>query len=358
MRVFAALRSNAVEVVTAAVLVGAGIYVTSVGSSATTHGTGLLTAGGIMTAFGGILISWIASGAHAREQAERDFGLQLGNLSRNLGQAAGQLARAVEQAQTREIHPATGLALISQANRMVYGQVNEIAVIQGVGFDPAYLLETASKLDNLARELESQEKGAESLANVRRELEHVRTTLSQGPVRRTYAVTEVNCPYCGSTNQVELGNIPGDTATAICLVCQNRYNAHRSPAGSAFTRKIGENHPSAAGRRWSFQCPSCAADLTPPVGTRNVVCTSCHTALTVNSETQSVIAGEKYTHSWAAVRNEWKGRPILSCPSCGQPRRAILNTGSTYMAYCTPDLQLMEVSHTDWHAWRDANRLS
>jgi hypothetical protein len=338
-----------------------GIIVTALGADAKTHRGAFLTIGALLTACGGVLISWIVSRAYARDEAKREFGSQLGYLSRNLGQAAGQIARAVEQAQARDIDAGTGFALVSLANRMVYGQVNEIAVIQGAGFDPAYLLETASKLDNLARELETQQTDdgkPDALASVRRELANVRTTLSRGPVGRTFSTAAALCPYCGATNQVELGDFPGDTATILCHVCAHKFNAHRGQAGDAFTRKMGPASPSTAPSvaRWAFPCPTCGAEVSAPRTSKNLVCMKCLTALVVNAATESVTGAGTYTRSDAPIFDVMKARPTYVCPACGRYCRGTLNTGTSYIAFCPSDKLVFEVSHDDFTVWRKRHR--
>ena len=357
MKIFRVLSDHQVEVACGLVLVASGVFVASVAGSSQAHHSALQACGAVLTTFGGILISWVASRAYTREQARLEFGLQLANLSRNLGQAAGQINRAVEQAQLRELTPVTGFALISQANRMIYGQVNEIAVIQGERFDPAYLLETASKLDEVAVKLERQGPEDESLSTVRRELEGIRSVLKTGPgsQARVLSPANVTCPFCNAANELEVGNIPGDTAAGTCAVCHERYNAHRSADGSVFTRRPG-NLLASAPKRWEFQCPACDTTLsTRDDGTKRAMfCSHCYAALTVDLDLKQVFVGEKkYAHTLAVVVGDAGGRPELACPVCGVPRKAVVRTDTGFMAVCRDDLQLMEVTEADWEVWRE-----
>jgi endogenous inhibitor of DNA gyrase (YacG/DUF329 family) len=358
MRFLRTLLGSFVEVVSGVVLIGVGVYVSSVGSSDSSHRAGLLAAGGILTTFGGVLLSWIASRAFAREQARADFTHQLGNLSRNLGQAAGQISRAVDQALVQDVRPDTGFALISQANRMIYGQVNEISVIQGAEFDAAYLLETASTLDQLALQLAGNSHGGEALAEVRRELEHVRNTLSRGQTTRTYSRAMVDCPSCGASNGIELGDVPGDTASHECSACGSRFNAHRAADSKAFTRPVGPSTSPA--ERWHFTCPSCAGDASTRFGPRvkTMACTHCFAALAVDSSAETVSVVGKYSHSQASLARGTGARPILECPTCGTGVPAVMKTSSGFMGFCTAHRQAIEMSFGDWNQWRERNTAS
>lgn len=359
MRFLKSLWNNPIETLSAFVLVAVGVYISSIGSSATTHKTGLLTAGGLLTTFGGVLFAWVVSKAFATEQARAEFQQQLGHLSRNLGQAAGQISRAVEQSQVEDISSETGLALISQANRMIYGQVSEISVIQGTGFDPAYLLETATTLDGLAKQLESDRRADDGeLEEVRRQLKEVRTSLSSAARNRTYSRAVVDCPKCQTANGVELGDFPGDTASSMCGQCGVRFNAHRASGGVAFSRAAGpaELGPKDPGHveRWSFRCPSCDRQMSARVGagTKTMVCFGCYKPLEVNLLDRSVVVGDGvYRRDVAPILGRQGSRPVVQCPECERRINAFLQVGNNLVGVCQRDLRVMEVPREEFEAW-------
>lgn len=364
MKLFRSLTQSPIESLTACVLVGVGIYISSVGSSATSDKTGLLTAGGLLTTFGGILFAWVVSKAFTTEQARVEFQQQLGHLSRSLGQAAGQISRAVDQSQREDITEETGLALISQANRMIYGQVSEISVIQGTGFDPAYLLETATTLDGLARQLGSDGKASNELEEVRRQLQEVRTNLSSAAPTRTYSSASVPCPACRSENALRLGNVLGDTASGICNSCGERFNAHRASDGSAFSRPVGpaiDTRQSSEDPRWKFECPSCRrqASVRKEAGEKTMVCFGCYRPLRVDPASESVSAGAgQYDHSLVPIRGRQGSRPLVACPRCSKEVNAFLQVGNNFVGVCHPDRQVMEVPRAKFEAWRTNNEIS
>jgi translation initiation factor 2 beta subunit (eIF-2beta)/eIF-5 len=362
VKLLKSLWHSPIESLSAFVLVAVGVYVSSVGSSAAAHKTGLLTAGGLLTTFGGVLFAWVVSKAFTTEQARVEFQQQLGHLSRNLGQASGQISRAVEQSQAEDISSETGLALISQANRMVYGQVSEISVIQGTGFDPAYLLETATTLDGLARQLESDGRADGELEKVRRQLKEVRTSLSDAARSRTYSRAVVKCPECQATNGVALGDFPGDTASSVCEKCGVQFNAHRASGGAAFSRAAGpaELRPANSDQieRWSFECPSCKRQMSAQSGadTKVMVCFGCYTPLKVNLSDHSVTAGAgTYRHDAVPVVGRQGSRPVVQCPECERKINAFLQVGNNFAGVCHEDHRVLEVPRVEFEAWLATN---
>lgn len=354
MRLIRSLAQSPIESLAALVLVGVGVYVSAIASTASAHKTGLLTAGGVLTTFGGVLFAWVVSKAFATEQVREDFQQQLGHLSRNLGQAAGQISRAVEQSDGRDISSETALALISQANRMIYGQVSEISVIQGTSFDPAYLLDTATKLDGLARQLASDREDGE-LEEVRRRIKEVQTSLSEATPDRTYSATGVSCPTCGADNEVKLGDFTGDTASAICEACKSKFNAHRRSDGSAITRPVVQKVATPEGDgRWWFSCPSCAtpAAANHGVGSKTMVCFGCYSSLIVNLSEHTVTIGDgKFERTEAEIIGKKAKRPLVKCPKCGREVNAFISVDGDFVGLCYPDRQIMAVPRSKFIAY-------
>lgn len=303
-----ALTQQPVETATGLVMLGLGVYVTTLGASATEARIGLLATGGILTAFGGVLLSWIASKAYGAHLARQEFYEHLDAMSRALGQAAGHISRVVDQAQHQELHPSTAFALVSQGVRMIYGQVNEIAVLRGEVFDPANLIETAAQLDALARQLENRttadDEDAEDIEDLRRQIEEVRSTLTR--------------PIGGS---------------------------------------VLPDEPPPPRPRWAFRCPECSLEMaTRKDGKqRTMVCTNCFEDLLVDTSSESVYPRGKYTHTVAVIAGRSGSRPIVACPIGGRTMTALLNSGRSYFAFCQDHRQLMEVPHDAFAAWRQGD---
>ncbi len=168
------LRNRAVEIVCGLVMVVVGVWITATSSAAKppeATSPGWVAAGGLLTALGGVLLSWVAAVAFSRREAVMQLNEEFHAVSRNLGQAATRVTRAVEQCQAQEIDSTTSLALISQATTMIYGQIDQIQRLIGARFDSDDLMLTLTELDKLAAKLDRQP--SESSADVRNEVARI-----------------------------------------------------------------------------------------------------------------------------------------------------------------------------------------
>lgn len=370
--------TSSVEVVCGVGLIVAGVVVQVQGSRTPTNTT-LLVTGAVLVALGGVLISWIAARALGEKQAEEaaevarnEIDEKLDSLSRVLGQAAGQISQAVEQVDLQQIPASTGFALISQATRMVYGQVNEIAVLRGSEFDSAYLLDTATTLDDLARQLAGpgNSRTSNRIEEVRRQLQDVKANLASGKkaAERSYPEATVGCPYCGARNEVRLGSLPGDTAAGSCAVCGESFNAHRAASGSAFSRPRGVagaisapdgTAKAAPARRWEFSCPKCEREMSAPSdgqGARLMICTSCMAALDVDPDERGVKQRGAFELRTDVQFRANGTRPKWNCPSCGRVVKAALITDRGHLGICSEDRIALMVEYGAYESWRNSRR--
>lgn len=306
-----------------------------------------MAGGTVAVALGGVLISWEASRILAARDSESaikaartEIDDRLDNLSRVLGQAAGQISQAVEQVETEQISETTAFALVSQANRMIYGQVNEIAVIRRTQFDSAYLLQTASTLDDLARQLSQPGSIADTKA-VQEKIAAVRATLSTTSGEgRSFPSELIDCPACGTENHVRLGSLPGDTAAAVCESCRIQFNAHRAANGSPFARLNRTASGEPASERWSFECASCHHVMRTSLdgrGERTLMCPGCFHAWKVNPHAKTVVEDGSFrvVHFDPGVRTG--ARPHVICPDCEKRISARLMSRHGAIAVCFED---------------------
>lgn len=368
------ITTRVVEAISALALLIAGAIVQSIGSSTKEPNTLLLVLGGLMVALGGVAASWIASSilaekqaAEAASHAREELDQKLDNLSRVFGQAAGQISQAVEQAELQQIPPATGFALVSQATRMIYGQVNEIGVIRGVKFDAAQLLETAAKLDDLARQLSGSSAKTSELNEVRRKIQVVQESLSSITPQRQFGEVKVDCPNCGHSNEVKLGSLPGDTAAAACLECGTMFNVHRAQTGSAFTRAQFVNHvgPNTVVNnalvrrpRWPFVCPACGKRGSSAIddkGPRSMVCTSCLVSLEVDPSVPSVMQTGAYSKTEMHSFGRKGKRPKFLCPTCSKTVVAMLVGDRGYIGVCDVDKLVFEIPFAIFDAFYESD---
>jgi hypothetical protein len=379
-----ALKSSPVELISGAAMVVIGVILQVNGASADKPNPTLTVTGGILTAFGGVLLSWMASRALAAKQAKEsakaasedtasamqtaqgEVDEKLNNLSRVLGQAAGQISQAVEKVESGLVSEVTGFELISQANRMIYGQVNEIAVIRNSKFDPAFLLETVTAIQEVTRDLSSsdghRDNGSENtvIASALEKLERLREGLSQGAKEGARSTSEVltTCPYCEFETRVILGTTPGDTATNTCSNCGQSFNAHRNSAGAPFTRRRGPKSiaPPVLASRWMFRCPNCDGILGSPKngkGERLLVCPKCFSALKVDAGLEIVASQGIMKQVMATECYRSGSRPKTECPECGIRINMPLRYSDGYFGYCADDRLVLTLSDEAWEALID-----
>lgn len=365
------LSRRIVESIAGAIMLGAGILLQVLGARSdqapASLGTPLLIIGGVLVAIGGVALSWIASSIlterqtfEARESARSEIDDKLDNLSRALGQAAGQISQAVEQADVGQIPSATGFALVSQATRTIYGQVNEIAVIRGQRFDAAQLLDTAARLDDLARQLSGPATKDDDLSKTRRELQDIQNQLASATPVRQYGSVTVSCPYCGVVNVATLGTLPGSTSRHDCTGCKESFNVHRAATGDGFARKRGAYvglSPGAQARRllprWSFPCPHCDRPLSSIAdgGARAIVCPGCITPLVVDPDSRSVELAIGFETLQAENFERSGTRPKFYCPRCRGVIKSTVITDAGFACICTRDNLVLTVSSEDFEAY-------
>jgi transcription elongation factor Elf1 len=372
--------SSLVEVVASVAMIVIGVILQVNGSSGGSPNAVLTVTGGVLVAIGGVLLSWMASRILAERQreeaastakrdkeaameaAQAEVDEKLNNLSRILGQSAGQISQTVEKVEMGSISEVTGFELISQANRMIYGQVNEIAVMRKAKFDSAYLLETATTLDKLGRELTARTHGDDGqhdpaeLESVREQIDDVLKGLLSGDHTAPRATSEVHttCPYCDKPVQVSVGTTPGDTASATCSHCGEGFNIHRNSAGAGFTRKRGPrtaDDAPAPPSRWMFKCPMCQKILGAPKngkGERVMVCPGCFWSLHVDPGTEVVTKGCQLDKVDAAGTYRSGTRPKAPCPKCQTPINMPLRYSDGYFGFCVSDRIALLVADRVW----------
>lgn len=380
-----AIKSALVELLAGVTMVVVGVMLQVDGADPKHPDAALTVAGGILLALGGVLLSWLAARILADKQneenkiqarvdaeaamqaAQSEVDDRLNSLSRALGQAAGQITQAVEKVQSNNVSAATGFELVSQANRMIYGQVNEIAVLRKSKFDPAYLLDTAAKLDELARELSATTHADEGavdaagIATVREQLESVRKglTISADQPVRSISKEDATCPYCDRPVRVALGTTPGDTASATCPHCGEMFNAHRNSAGGAFTRRRGpQGGPVASPQpRWKFECPKCGGVISASdngKGQREMVCPQCFEGLLVDPGLREVEPTGPYQSAPAQDARRVGSRPRSRCPECESTVNMPLRFQDGYFGYCSLDRVVLTITDEDWRAILDS----
>ncbi|MGP5730364.1 hypothetical protein ACT3S2_07150 [Arthrobacter sp. AOP36-A1-22] len=375
-----------VEVIAGIAMIVIGVILQVSGSSGKVPNPTLTVTGGVLVALGGVLLSWLASrilserqreesrknakdeSANAVEVARAEIDEKLNNLSRVLGQAAGQISQTVEKFEMKVFSADTGFELISQANRTIYGQVNEIAVMRKSKFDSASLLDTAHSLDKLGRELASRsdadnsQQDSTGLAQLQNKINEVIEELadSNGSVPRASGKVRTTCPYCDFGVNVLVGATPGDTSIETCPNCGEVFNVHRNSAGAGFTRKFGpkgaENSSKEKLPRWKFSCTNCSVDLFASQngkGERTMVCSSCFFAFNVDPTAESAIQIGQLDKMEAVEPYRSGSRPKAPCPKCKNTVNMALRYDDGFFGFCPEDMVALVVTDKNWD---DLNR--
>lgn len=379
-RVRDSIKDRLVEVASGLVMVVVGVLLTAWSSqSDPTLGWGI-AAGGLLTALGGVLLSWVVAVETARRDAVRQLNNELEAVSRNIGHASTRISRAVEQCQAEELEAPTTFALVSQANTIIYDQIAQIQQLIGAEFDSQRGTVTFFELAKLERMLDREQPIVSS--EIRTELTRL---LEQARKRSAGAASseEVECPYCRVRSAIALGNDPGTTAQIACPSCSQPYNAHRASNGTAFsrparrarplqgpngtstkesTRKQGGESAGPSSVRVLVSCATCSTNLevsqagddTPKM----MLCLKCLTSNFVYPMSQRAVAGAEFEHIQDPVVTGRTGnQPMLQCPACRESLRGMLNDGERRYAFCVADRRVMSISHATLDERRQAEQL-
>ena len=372
------LKTKPVESGASLLIVALGLLISASEGAASDPRWEMITAGAALTAIGGVLASWIAGSHFSGSQALESFAVRVETISRSVGQFAGQIHVAVEEASWETISEHEALTLVSQAATNIYGQVSELQGLVGGRFSSDFLLDTVNELDALARKLGGDRSTAtetdEELSEVIERLDTVRAGLSSPAGGKLWDESLV-CPYCAGENRIRLSATVGATRAVTCLQCDLRFNSHRVSDGSVLANAMPESQrrarsvAAAQNGPPTFEldttCPRCDNPITtttrPSAGedTRRIVCLACNADLEVsfkNSSIRDVGTFERRTDA-IQIGTTWKGaRPRVACVSCGEARNAVLREDDEfYWAPCFDCRVLIGVARSSPEELDDQN---
>ena len=330
------LRKRPVEIFAGLLMIGTGLSFS--------HSPGWPgTAGSILAAVGGVLLSWITAVYYTREQAveehEARTAAQMQTMSHQLGVASAQIREAVLQTTVGESSAQTCFALILQAHSSLSGLLNQMQATSGdVAFDPDTIINTAEQVKSLGTRLSAlaSEQAAipgtrqadQELAALRSELDEV---LSRLPAEGKAVGAAVRCPECGSRVTFDIGLAHGDSASPTCPECNYRFHAHRGSDGGVFTRRPGQpelttvnstaptpgldNGRTIIRPTFTVNCPDCEHEIKADVGSAPgssalLECASCKARFNVHR----VAAGDLLVRSPAKSFT-------FKCPECEVDQR-------------------------------------
>lgn len=299
--------------------------------------------------------------------------MQLDLVSKNLGQAAGQISRVVDQCSDHSLEPDTGFAMVGQSAMLVGAQVSAIQGILGNPFDARDLLTTISEMENLAGQLDRKDRRDQEAGKVNKvkdRLQEMREEIS-GTVSMPLRVNEtVECAVCRAAQSIQLGAYAGDTSGNVCRKCGSRFNAHRRSDGSVFTRPasvgLATTVVAPSPKRIVSECPECNGRISIVIpadqsfGVRKAVCLTCAASIRVDVATRATtVDGQLNKADGVPVDRYGSGgtgaRPIVRCATCGATMRAMIRAGDSHYAIDTVCGLLYEVSGEVWSRWRHDN---
>jgi len=343
-------RQKPIEFVSALVMPGTGTA-----AAALLSGAAWQTAGAILAAFGGALMSWSAVSVDTPQKARKVLSAELHVIARHLADTVSRINRAVQAYESDEpIDAAVAIDRVSQFTSGLYGIVNDLRQASGAQVDFDDVIETVSACEEMAEKLETLSalpragthveedmlnEIREEISNLRLNLVTARRTLTSPESVKT--VEEVRCPICSTKSRVEVGAYPGDSQIVNCNGCKTRYHVHRRSSGEVFTRPWGGE----GARRIVAKCPKCGNEV-PATFKRGSpeekrFCMKCSTKLTIGS-TGEVLEQEASEPVEARASYSAEGRILLECRTCKVSVPSIWWDDNVYRGGCPECGALLE----------------
>lgn len=373
MNIAATFKSHLIEFIAAFALIGIGIVCTAISADKDHPSVLLAVCGGIATAIGTALITWILGQALSRKDALNEVNTELDLISRNIGQASAQIGSTVARCAEGKLHHSTGFELVKQNTTAIYAQVNAIQSIIGDPFSVQDLIDiTLPELRKLAVELQ-EVTSSEDATRIAATIDKVLVNLeSKSTARLTNVATNSTCPHCGSTAVSSLGQEQGSTARTKCPHCGKSFNTHRAGDGSVFSRALfAPSSPSAPDKvpgpvtteELDITCPDCSAQLefTRRSGsTQDPICLNCGAVLRLSSEGQAETRGDRFEILEGSVVGRFGSggsgaAPVVECAKCNQELRCIVKREGYRFAIDAPCKRLHRVANDKFVTWRQIN---
>lgn len=362
-----------------AIVVGAlstviGIILTGMNARSTADESGVyLILGGVLTAFGPVVLSHAISKQLGRREAREELESQIDSISMNLGQSVIALDNALRR---NAAHVDDARVTLSIANAVVSNievQISQLQKLLGTPFSSDSILTTKRQLVTLAGSLSKAVEGddPDALREASRDIQKVIRRLVK-PVIEGGDLEDVRCPTCGTTIPVALPQVPGATKHPTCVKCGGTFAAHRDRNGVVFVR-ISSTQPAPAGAdapersttersatsapdtepnnlptepvpaprpsQVTAPCPTCANTVKfwhDGKSALTVICLECDTAIQVGSDSV-VVSSDQYTRRTASIQRAATSGFIALCPECEESRRCSIRKGRDFFGLCATD---------------------
>lgn len=362
-----------------------GVILTAMNAKSTSEDAGVyLILGGVLTAFGPVILSYEVSKRVGRREAQQELLGHIESISMNLGHSVAALDNALKRNAAGVDTAHVTLSVVHSLTSGIEVQIGQLQKLIGEPFSLETLLATREKLVNLAGTLAKalEENDSQAALEASRGIDKEMRKLVK-PAGKVDDVT-VTCPQCAHEFSQLVGTLPGSTSKATCPLCDSAFNVHRNGKGVAFVR-ITSSAPASQQppaqttntlpapafspstltsssqdplrpKRATLQCPKCDNGVrfwtanTP--GDQVVVCLNCDTGITINSS--GVVVGlSQYFREMVPVQRPARVGFVVLCPRCGNERNCKIKLEHSFFGYCVEDSVTLNVTAEAASSYRE-----
>jgi hypothetical protein len=355
-----------------ATVIGITLSAMNARSESTEAGTYLIL-GGILTAFGPIVLSHAVSKRLGQREAREELDSRMDSISMNLGQSVIALDSALKRWAANVDEPHVTLSIVASVVSAIEVQISQLQKLIGTPFSSESILNTKRDLTklagNLAKAVEVDD--PEALREANRDIQKVLRRLNKSPLEEA-RTEEVRCPIDGAAQSVPLPDVPGATAHPTCPKCGETFAVHRDGRGTVFVRISSRNaaaqavpsegsapqptrssspvaaHGATASERPSqvaLSCPSCEKEVKfwqTGAARQPLVCLSCDTGFAV-SDAGAILDVEKFSRGTVPVHRVAQKNFFALCAHCGTEHRCAIRQGGDYFGFCEEDKVILVI---------------
>ncbi|RLK52495.1 hypothetical protein [Microbacterium telephonicum] len=352
-----------------------GIILTAMNAKSTDDNAATyLILGGILTAFGPVVLSHAISKQLGRREALAELHGHLDSVSMSLGQSVAALDQALRRNAAKLEEPHVTLSIVTNVVSNIEVQIGQLQKLIGTPFSAQSLLDTKEQLvaltGDLSKAVEGDDRGA--ALQVARNIEKAVRRLGKSPNEVEDA--SIRCPGCATQRTLSIGTGVGATAHTKCMSCGTSFNVHRDGDGNLFVRVVAgapstpanplelhepvvtiappaDTEPVAAEpsqpKRANFTCPTCGQRHRPWVVGKDeqsmVLCVGCDSAIMFDPE-GVVTAVTTYRRATVKITQPAGKGYLVKCPDCGESHRTRFRVGGDYIGFCEADKVVLQVT--------------
>lgn len=348
----------------ASTIIGIVLTAMNAGTEAANAGTYLIL-GGILTAFGPVVVSHAISKELGREEARAELLKHVESVSMNLGQSVAALDNAFRRNAAKVDDSTVTLSIAHSIVNSIEVQIGQLQKLIGEPFSAESFVATKKELVSLAsvfsKAVETDDPNAvvQASRGIQKAVRKLVKPASEG------LDETVHCPNCRHAFQQQLASIPGATAHATCPHCEALFLVHRDGQGAVFVRVAAgtpvvsnpvrvvppaaepQSAPTSAAKKTFVVCPECGKDvrfwLDGSQADQTVVCLSCDTGIEVDGagNTRSHTA---YRRQPVSILRTVQRNYVATCPGCGEERACRIRLDGQFFGLCATDKLTLVIS--------------